>query len=130
MYIQFGWVFGLGKIVAKVLKSFRFEPELYAEFCKVVDAGGLTITGVFERFMRCCVEADALVFADLGVPECEAEARVLVDWLGKDKYFYRSTENEEVNIQGRLLSLLRRVQDDALRQQMEDVLKTSVAEQE
>ena len=56
------WVFGLGK----VFRSFRFEPELYAEFVRVVGAGGLTITGAFERFMRGCVEANTLVFVVSG----------------------------------------------------------------
>jgi hypothetical protein len=30
----------------------------------------------------------------------ELEARVLVDWRGKRKLFYRNHEGEEVNIQG------------------------------
>jgi hypothetical protein len=42
--------------------------------------------------MAGCVQADTLVFADRRVMDYEAEARVLVDWLGKGKYLYRSEE--------------------------------------
>ncbi len=113
--------------MVKVLRSFRFDGALYAAFDRVVGAGGLTITGALERFMRDCVEADALVFADRDVLVFEVEARVLVDWLCKGKRFYRSESGEEVNIQGRLFTLLPKVQDASLRREVEKALKSSVS---
>lgn len=65
--------------------------------------------------MRGCVEVDALVFPERMVLGLEVEARVLVDWLGKGKRFYRGEDGCEVNIQGRLFSLLGKVHDAALK---------------
>jgi len=72
------------------------------------------------------VEADALVFVDRRVLDFEVEARVSVDWLRKGKYFYRGEEGLEINIQGRLLWLLPKVQNPALKREIEDALKRSV----
>jgi len=58
----------------------------------------------------------------------EVEARVFVDWLEKGKHFFRTEDGEEVNVQGRLLWLLPRVQDAALKKHIEDALKNSVRE--
>jgi hypothetical protein len=71
-----------------------------------------------------------LVFPDKGILDFEVEARVFVDWLGKGKRFFRAEGGEEVNIQGRLLWLLPKVQDAALKVMIEDVLKKSVLKQE
>ena len=52
-------------------------------------------------------------------------------WLvGEGQRFYRSEGGVEVNIQGRLLWLLPKVQDAALKGMMEEALKKSVSEQE
>ncbi|MBN1245736.1 hypothetical protein JXA31_09110 [Candidatus Bathyarchaeota archaeon] len=112
--------------MVKVFKGFRFDPELYGEFRRLAVAGGVTVTGVFERFMSVCVEADAVVFPERGVAGLEAEARVLVDWLRKGKRFYRGGGGVDVNIAGRLVWLLSRVRDADLKAQMEKVLKASV----
>jgi hypothetical protein len=116
---------GLGK----VFYGFRFDPAVYSDFKHVVDAGGCTITGAFERFMHSCVEADGLVFAEQRVLDFEAEARVLVDWLGNGKYFYDAETGKEVSVQGRLLSILPKVHDTALKKSIEDVLKKSATKQ-
>ena len=116
--------------LGRVFRSFRFDGELYAGFVGVCGACGCTVTGAFDRFMRGCVAAEGLVFAEAGVAGFEAEARVLVDWLCKGKYFYRSTEGGEVNVQGRLLMLLPKVQDAALRGEIEEALKKSVSKQQ
>ena len=50
LYILFIRVAGL----VKVFKGFRFDPELYAGFGRLVSAGGCTVTGAFERFMSVC----------------------------------------------------------------------------
>jgi hypothetical protein len=114
--------------MGKVFKGFRFDPEVYAAFGRLTDAGGVTITAAFERFMRVCVEAGVLVFPDVGGAGFEAEARVLADWLGKGKRFYRAAGGEEVNVAGRLVWLLSRVRDPELIGLVERRLKESVAE--
>jgi hypothetical protein len=114
--------------VGKVFKGFRFDPELYLAFGRLADAAGVTLTAAFERFMSGCVEADVLVFPEVGVAGFEAEARVLADWLGKGKRFYRAADGEEVNVAGRLVWLLSRVRDAELMGLMERRLKESVAE--
>ena len=89
--------------------------------------GGYTVTGAFEKFMSGCVEINALVFPDRRIMDFEVEARVLVDWLDKGKHFYRTDTGIEVNIQGRLLWLLPKINDSALKKVIEDVLKKSVS---
>jgi hypothetical protein len=114
-------------LAGKVFRGFRFDPEIYEGFGRLADAAGVTLTGALERFMRVCVEADALVFPDVGVAGFEAEARVLVDWLGKGKRFYRAAGGEEVNVAGRLVWLLSRVRDPELIALVERRLKESVS---
>ena len=72
------------------------------------------------------MDGAALVFPERDVAGFEAEARVLLDWLGKGKRFYRGEGNEEVNVAGRLVWLLTKVQNSELRSNMEDFLKRSV----
>jgi hypothetical protein len=113
--------------MAKVYYGVRFEPSLHSSFKAVAGASGCTVTSAFERFMRSCVEAGSLVFVEKGVLDFEVEARVLVDWLCKGKCFFRDQDGEEVNIQGRLLSILPRVQDVVLKREIEETLKQSVS---
>ena len=116
--------------MVKVFKGFRFDVQLYAGFKDLASKGGCTVTAAFERFMCGCVERGALVFADKGVEGFEAEAHVLVDWLGKGKRFYRGEGGVEVNVAGRLVHLLSKVHDGVLMGRMEEVLKGSVSGQE
>lgn len=81
-----------GLVMAKVFYGFRFDPSLYGDFKKAAGTGGCTVTGAFERFMRGCVEAGALVFPDRRVLDFYVEARVLFDWLGNGKLFFRDQE--------------------------------------
>jgi hypothetical protein len=113
--------------LAKAFKGFRFDVELYSDFKCVAGEGGLTVTGAFERFMHGCVNCGFLVFPDERLGDFEVEARVLADWLGKGKLFYRGGSGEEINIQGRLLWLLPKVHNVALKALMEQVLKGSVS---
>ena len=119
-----------GDRMAKVFKGFRFDPLLYAGFKRLASKSGCTVTCAFERFMSCCVEGGVLVFPQKDTGAFEAEARVLVDWLGKGKRFYRGEGGEEVNISGRLIWLLSKVYDAGLRLRMEEVLKKAVSEKE
>ncbi len=112
------------------MKAFRFDPQLYDQFKALASAGGYTVTGAFERFMQICVDGGALVFPERDVAGFEAEARVLLDWLvGKGKRFYRGEGNEEINVAGRLVSLLTKVRDSELRNRVEESLKKSVVGQ-
>ena len=79
--------------------------------------------------MSICVEEGLLVFHERDIEGFEVEARVLVDWLGKGKRFYRGEGGVEVNIAGRLVGLLLKVRDSELRGEMEKALKSSVSEQ-
>jgi hypothetical protein len=116
-------------LMAKTSKNFRFDPSLYGDFKKVASASGFTVTDAFERFMSGCVEAGKVVFVEKAATNYATEARVLVDWLGKGKLFYRSESGEEINISARLLSLLPKVHDVALKKTIEGILKKSVKEQ-
>ena len=113
--------------MAKIYKGFRFDPELYAGFKRLASARGLTATSAFERFMRSCVDAEALIFPSVNVEGYEAEARVLVDWLEKGKRFYRGDGQTEVNISGQLLLLLPRIHSTELRGEIEEQLKNTVS---
>jgi hypothetical protein len=113
--------------MAKTYYGVRFEPSLYSSFKAVAGASGCTATSAFERFMRSCVEAGSLVFVEKDVLDFEVEARVLVDWLCKGKCFFRDQDGEEVNVQGRLMSLLPRVHDSVLKGEIEGALKRSVS---
>lgn len=61
LFIQFVYT-GWWWLVAKVFRGFRFDPELYAGFRRLVSGGGCTVTGAFERFMSCCVECGVWFF--------------------------------------------------------------------
>ena len=132
MFIQFVYTICLysGGLMAKIFKGFRFDPTLYDDFKRLTSKSGCTVTCAFERFMSCCVEGGVLVFPQKDTGAFETEARVLVDWLGKGKRFYRGEGGEEVNISGRLIWLLSKVHDAGLRLQMEEVLKKTVSEKE
>jgi hypothetical protein len=128
LYVLFIQLLRGGGWLGKVFKGFRFDPELYAEFGRLTDVSGVTVTGAFERFMRVCAESGTLIFPERRVDGFEAEARVLADWLGKGKRFYRGEGGEEVNVAGRLVWLLSRVRDPELIALVERRLKESVSE--
>jgi len=79
----------------KAFKAFRFDPALYARFKELASGSGLTVTGAFERFMEACVNAGAIAFLTADRRGVEAEARVLLAWLRKGKWFYDSPSGEE-----------------------------------
>jgi hypothetical protein len=116
-------------LTAKIFHGVRFHQSLYEGFRRVCNADGYTVNGAFEQFMQSCIEADALVFAESGTAGFETEARVLADWLSKGKFFYRAFSGEELTVAGRLLELLPKIHDAALRGQIEDELKKSVPKQ-
>ena len=117
-------VIGLSKISRKPTKSYRFDDSLYGEFKQICKLNNVEITTVFERFMIGCVEAGRLVFPEK--TDYNAEARVMVDWLGKGQFFYRGENGDELSVQARLLWLLPKVSDVALKGEVEEALKGAV----
>ncbi len=116
-------------MVSRVLRSFRFDLKIYEDFGRLASEGGCSVTEALERFMDCCVQSGVLVFPEGKVEDFEVEARILVDWLGKGRRTFRGQGGEEVVVSGRLLWLLPRVRDTALRGMMEEQLKKSVSQQ-
>jgi hypothetical protein len=114
--------------LSKKQKTFRFNDNLYGKFKQVCDTSHSTITDAFEQFMSNCVEAGKLVYPEKGTANYEIEARILVDWLGKGKLFYRGENGEEANIPGRLLWLIPRIASASLKREIEGTLKKSVKE--
>jgi hypothetical protein len=56
----------------------------------------------------------------------DAQARVLVDWLEKYKYYFYGENEKDVSVQGQLLMLLPRINDNNLKNRIEAVLVQSV----
>lgn len=114
--------------MAKHSYSIRFRPDLYQGFRKVAKANGYTATAAFEHFMSNCVENGKLVFPETGTQDFEAEALVLIDWLIKGQHLYRTEDGSEYNIRGRLLGLLPKIHDKALKDMIEESLKKSITQ--
>ena len=111
-------------LMTKIFKGFRFDPELYAKFKKLATSSGLMVTEAFERFMEASVNAGAITFPTANRRGVEVEARVLLAWLRKGKWFYDSPSGgEELSVESRLLTLLSQVQDEDLRREIEEDLK-------
>lgn len=109
-----------------MLKAFRFDPELYAEFKSVAERSGLMVTEAFEKFMRACVEAGAVKMpeAKRDSSGVEAQARVLLAWLRKGQTSYwGDSGDEEISIHARLLQMLSQVKDETLRREIEEELE-------
>ena len=109
----------------KTPKFFKFNSELYGRFKDLVSKSPYTITGAFEKFMSSCVENGALSFpSSAAAADVEAEARVMLAWLKKGKHWYSPDSGEqEFSVEGRLLHLLQKVRDQALKEKVEESLK-------
>ena len=109
--------------MTKAIKTFRFNPQVYAGFKELATKNGYTVTGAFEKFMTSAVEC-GLVFPCAGKTEgVEAEARVMLAWLKNGKYWVNLGGGEETSTRGRLLQLLPKVEDAELRVEIEETLK-------
>jgi hypothetical protein len=53
----------------------------------------------------------------------EAEARVMLVWLKKDKYWVNLGGKGETSTRGRLLELLPKIEDAQLREEIEETLR-------
>ena len=105
---------------------FRLNPDLYGRFKSLVGASGYTVTGAIEKFMGCCVENGALQFPGRVADEdgLEAEARVMLAFVAQRRFWYHlRSEGENLSVEGRLLQLLQRISDSALKKQIEEALK-------
>lgn len=115
--------------MTKTFKAFRFDPTLYAKFKELAVSNNLMVTEAFEKFMRISVETGAITWPEPAAPKhqtrLEAEARVLLEWLKNNKFWY-SDEGKEVSVPARLLKLLSQIQNDELKQEIEDQLKNSM----
>lgn len=108
----------------KMLKAFRFNPELYQKFKALASENGYTVTGAFEKFMSSALEY-GLNFptANKTCEDAETEARVLLTLLKKNKYWVRQDEKKNISVTGRLLQLLPNIKETNLRQDIEQTLK-------
>lgn len=112
--------------MTKKFKAFRFDPELYEKFKEVTQNSNLMVTEAFEKFMRACVEIGAVKFPESATRkrEAETEARVLLAWRRKGRLLYKlGNEENPHSVSGRLLQLLPRIEDDSLRNEIENELK-------
>jgi hypothetical protein len=113
--------------VPKTLKTFRCDLELYGRFKDLVSKSGYTVTGAIEKFMSSCVEKGVLTFpSSITAEDVEAEARVMLAWLKRDQHWYSpGSGQEQFSVEGRLLQLLPRVRDSALKEKVEESLITA-----
>jgi hypothetical protein len=114
--------------MTKTFKAFRFDPELYAKFKETARGSSMMVTEAFEKFMRACVDVGAVKFPESQSRrrDFETEARVLLTWLHKKEFHYypnRADEDYACSVPGRLLQLLPRIEDEALRREVEEELK-------
>ena len=110
--------------MVKKKKIFRFNEDLYGEFKQICTLNNFTLTEALERFMAGCVEAGRLVLPEK--TDYNVEARIMVDWLSKDQFFYRGESGDELSVQARLLWLLPKISDPAIKQQVEETMKKAV----
>ena len=110
--------------MGKPLKAFRFPPDVYSSFKKVVSKSGYTVTGAFTRFMTLCIDWDELVFPEkTGVEGLEAKARVLLDWYKRGSFWIAFETGKNLSVENQLLELLSKVEDKNLRDEIERTMK-------
>ena len=106
----------------KAYRSFRFNPQVYVSFKQLAAKKGYTVTAALEKFMSSAVEF-GLVFPTAKTENAEAQARVLLAWLKKNKYWVHLDSKEETSTLGLLLELLLKIEDAELRKDIEETLK-------
>ena len=108
--------------MAKIVKTFRFNPQLYLDFKNLVTKNSLTVTGALEKFMTDALQF-GLVFPSGKKENVEAEARVMLAWLKEGRYWVSLGGKQETSTRGRLLQLLPLIEDNNLRLDVEETLK-------
>jgi hypothetical protein len=119
----FLYTFVYTRLMPKVLKSFKFNPQLYASFKELAAKNGYTVTAALEKFMMGAVEYGLVFPSAVKTEAVEAEARVMLAWLEKDKYWVSLDREQEISTRGRLLQLLPKVENAQLRAEIEETLK-------
>jgi len=96
----------------KMLKAFRFKPELYESFKALASENGSTATGAFKKFMSSALEYRlAFPSASKSNEDAETEPRVLLTLLKRNKCWVHKDEKKEVSVTGRLLQLLPNIKE-------------------
>ena len=108
--------------MARAFRSFRFNPQVYADFKELTSKNGYTVTGALEKFMSTSVEF-GLEFPSAKTEDAEREARIMLTWLKQKQYWYRINEKEQGTTTGRLLQLLPKIANADLRVEIEETLK-------
>jgi hypothetical protein len=80
----------------KVLKAFRFNPQLYEDFKGLASKNEYTSTVALEKFMADAVKF-GLVFPSAKNAAAEAEARVMLAWLKEGKYWVNLGDKAETS---------------------------------
>ncbi len=109
--------------MAKVLKSFKFKPQVYESFKQLASKNGYTVTGAFEKFMESAIDHGLVFPSAVKKENVEAEARIMLAWLKEGKYWVNLGGGEETSTRGRLLQLLPNVENADLRLDIEETLK-------
>ena len=73
--------------------------------------------------MASAVEFGLVFPSAVKVEHMDIEARVILVWLKKDKYWVNLSGGEETSTRGRLLEVLPKVEDAKLREEIEETLK-------
>jgi hypothetical protein len=71
--------------LAKPLRTFRFDLQVYAAFKDLASKSGYAVTAALEKFMADAVKF-GLFFPSAKDEAAEAEARVMLSWLKEGKY--------------------------------------------
>jgi len=91
---------GTGRVMPKSRKGFRLNPQLYGAFKESAAKNGYTVTGAFEKFMASAVEFGLSFPSAVKTEHMEAEARVMLVWLKKNKYWVNLGGKEETSTRG------------------------------
>jgi len=107
----------------KTLRSFKFNPQVYADFKELASKNGYSVTSAFEKFMTSAINFGLVFPTPTKTEDVEAEARIMLVWLKDGKYWVSLSGEAETSTRGRLLQLLSKIVDADLRFDIEETLK-------
>jgi hypothetical protein len=108
----------------------RVESEVWRAYKVVCGRESLRPGQPIEDFLRLVVDGDSALSvlrvmreaAKSRVDGFEAYARVLLDWFVHGKFWFSTSGEEDVSVEGMLLDALKVVADPDLRQKIENAL--------